>query len=124
MQSCLEKRGIEERNAEIVRSDYNITDPYSVTHKDALSDGDAQGKGTNHGGHTHSLPDCTKPNAMIDYSNFDTTNGGGAYDIDGRNDIGGRNKNVAYNLYNATRPYGANLINTELNVNQGQYQMR
>ena len=124
MQSCLEKRGIEERNAEIVRSDYNITDPYSATHKDALSDGDAQGKGTNHGGHTHSLPDCTKPNAMIDYSNFDTTNGGGAYDIDGRNDIGGRNKNVAYNLYNATRPYGANLINTELNVNQGQYQMR
>lgn len=124
MQSCLEKRGIEERNAEIVRSDYNIEDQYSATHKDALSNGDAQGKGTNHGGHTHSLPDCTKPNAMIDYSNFDTTNGGGAYDIDGRNDIGGRNKNVAFNLYNATRPYGANLINTELNVNQGQYQMR
>ena len=124
MQSCLEKRGIEERNAEIVRSDYNIEDQYSATHKDALSNGDAQGKGTNHGGHTHSLPDCTKPNTMIDYSNFDTTNGGGAYDIDGRNDIGGRNKNVAFNLYNATQPYGANLINTELNVKQGQYQMR
>ena len=123
MQSCLEKRGIEERNAEIVRSDYNIEDQYSATHKDALSNGDAQGKGTNHGGHTHSLPDCTK-GPMIDYSNFDTTHGGGAYDIDGRNDIGGRNKNVAFNLYNATRPYGANLINTELNLKQGQYQMR
>lgn len=124
MQSCLEKRGIEERNAEIVRSDYNIEDQYSATHKDAVSDGDAQGKGTNHGGHAHFLPDCNKPNSMIDYSNFDTTNGGGAYDIEGRNDIGGRKKNVAFNLYSAENQYGANLVNTELNVNQGQYQMR
>lgn len=48
MQSCLEKRGIEERNNEIVRSDYNIEDQYGSTHKNAISDGDVKGKGTGH----------------------------------------------------------------------------
>ena len=43
MQSCLEKRGMEERHTEINRSDYNINDQYSATHPDALSDGDIQG---------------------------------------------------------------------------------
>lgn len=124
MQSCLEKRGIEERNAEIVRSDYNIEDQYSATHKDAISNGDVQGKGTNHGGHSHFLPDCNKPSSMIDYSNFDTTTGGGLYDIEGRNDIGGRKKNVTINMYNAENPYGANLINTEENLRLGQFQMK
>jgi hypothetical protein len=123
MQSCLEKRGIEERNTEIVRSDYNIEDQYSSTHKDALSDGDAQGKGTGHGGHTHYLPDCDKPTTTIDYSNFDTFNGGGLYDIEGRNDIGGRTKAMASSLYNQDYEYGANLVDTSLNVNEGQYQM-
>jgi hypothetical protein len=124
MQSCLEKRGIEERNAEIVRSDYNITDPYSPSHKDAVSDGDVQGKGTKHGGHSHFLPDCNKPTSMIDYSNFDTTKGGGLYDIEGRNDVGGRKKNITINLYNAENPYGANSINTEENLKLGQFQMK
>jgi hypothetical protein len=122
MQSCLEKRGIEERNEEIVRSDYNINDQYSSTHKDAISDGDAQGKGTKHGGHTHYLPDCNKPTTTIDYSNFDTTNGGGIYDIEGRNDIGGRKRAMTYSLYNQDYEYSANLINTEKNIHQGQYQ--
>ena len=68
MQSCLEKRAIDERNTEIVRSDYNSSDQYSATHKDAISDGDAQGKGTNSGGHGFTLPDHTKSKKMIDYS--------------------------------------------------------
>lgn len=123
MQSCLEKRGIDERHVEIVRSDYNIDNQYSSTHKDALSDGDAQGKGTGHGGHTHYLPDCTKPTTTIDYSNFDTTNGGGLYDIEGRNDVGGRKKAIASSLYNNENQYSANLINTEINVNDGQFQI-
>lgn len=37
-QTCLEKRGMEERHNEIVRSDYNIEDEYSAKHKDAISD--------------------------------------------------------------------------------------
>lgn len=124
MQSCLEKRGIEERHNEIVRSDYNIEDQYSSAHKDAISDGDALGKGTNHGGHTHFLPDCSKPTTMIDYSNFDTVNGGGLYDIEGRNDIGGRKRAMGYSLYNQENQYSANLVNTEENLRQGQYQMK
>ena len=72
-QTCLEKRGMEERHEEITRSDYNIENQYGATHKDALSDGDAQGKGSGSGGHTHYLPDCNKPTGTIDYSNFDTS---------------------------------------------------
>ena len=113
MQSCLEKRGIEERNREIVRSDYNIEDQYSSTHKNAISDGDPQGKGTGHGGHTHFLPDCNKPTTTIDYSNFDTTSGGGQYDIEGRNGIGGRKYLETISMYNKENFYSANLINTE-----------
>lgn len=123
MQSCLEKRAIDERNTEIVRSDYNTSDQYSATHKDAISDGDAQGKGTQHGGHTAWLPDCSKPLNMIDYSNFDTFNGGGYYDIEGRNDIGGRKRAMVNQLYNSDNQYSANLINTEENRNAGQYVM-
>ena len=101
MQTCLEKKGIEARN------------------EDALATGDPLGKGTGHGGHTHSVPDCTKPSA-IDYSNFDTENGGGLYDIEGRNGVGGRIflKNIS--VYNETFEYGPNLVDTSLNVADGQ----
>lgn len=124
MQSCLEKRGIEERNDEIVRSDYNINDQYDATHSDALSNGDPQGKGSGHGGHTHWLPNCNLPTTMIDYSNFDTSPEsqiGGLYDIEGRNDIGGREKAMASSLYNYIDQYSANLVNTEMNQQQGQF---
>ena len=120
-QTCLETRGITERNNETVRSDYNINDQYSATHPDALSDGDPQGKGTGHGGHSAYLPDCTKPNNSIDYSNFDTFNGGGQYDIEGRNGIGGRKRALASELYNSENEYSANLISTAENIAQGQY---
>ena len=122
MQSCLEKRGIEERSVEIVRSDYNIENQYGPSHPDALSNGDVNGKGTGHGGHTHYLPDCNKPTSTIDYSNFDTINGGGLYDIEGRNDVGGRKKAINSSLYNHEKQYSANLVNTEINLRQGQYQ--
>lgn len=120
-QTCLEKRGMDERNQEIVRSDYNQENPYGPTHPDAISDGDPQGKGTGHGGHNAWLPDCTKPTNMIDYSNFDTFNGGGSYDIYGRNDVGGRERSLARSMYNHEQPYGADLVNTSENIAQGQY---
>lgn len=123
MQSCLEKRGMEERHTEIVRSDYNIEDQYSSTHSDAISNGDPQGKGTGHGGHTHFLPDCNKPSSMIDYSNFDTKQGGGQYDIEGRNGIGGRNWSMAVSMYNHETPYSAALVETDQNVADHQYQI-
>ena len=120
-QTCLEKRGMEERHQEITRSDYNIEDQYGPTHKDAISDGDAQGKGTGHGGHTHFLPDCTKPTSMINYSNFDSENGGGYYDIEGRNGISGRKRAMATSLYNKDIEYGPKLVDTSANVADGQY---
>ena len=120
-QTCLEKRGYEERHNEIVRSDYNIENQYGPTHQNATSDGDAKGKGTQHGGHTHFLPDCTKPTGMIDYSNFDTENGGGCYDIKGMNGISGRERALAISMYNKEAQYGANLVDTSANVADGQY---
>ena len=120
-QTCLEKRGMEERHQEITRSDYNIEDQYGPTHKDAISDGDAQGKGTGHGGHTHFLPDCTKPTTTINYSNFDSENGGGYYDIEGRNGISGRKRALATSLYNKETEYGPKLVDTSKNVADGQY---
>jgi hypothetical protein len=119
MQTCLEVKGIEARNEALVRNDYNRVDEYSATHKDALSDGDPQGKGTGHGGHIHTVPDCTKPSA-IDYSAFDTERGGGLYDIEGYNGVGGRIflKNIS--VYNENYEYGANLVDTSANVADGQ----
>ena len=119
--TCLEKRGRDERNQEITRSDYNQENPYGPTHSDAISNGDPQGKGTGHGGHSAWLPDCTKPTNMIDYSNFDTAHGGGYYDIYGRNDIGGRERSLARSMYNQEFQYGANLVNTSENIADGQY---
>ena len=75
-------------------------------------------------GHSHWLPSCDKPTTTIDYSNFDTLNGGGLYDIEGRNDIGGRKKAMVSSLYNPEYQYGSNLVNTEENLRQGQYQVR
>ena len=118
-QTCLEKKGIERRNDLIVRNDYNKNDEYSEIHKDAISDGDPLGKGTGHGGHTHSTPDCNKPSS-IDYSNFDTANGGGSYDINGRNGVGGRNFLMNISVYNESHQYGADLIDTSINVADGQ----
>ena len=131
MQTCLEKKAIEKRAEELVRSDYNIHDQYGVTHKDALSTGDPQGKGTGHGGHGHSIPDCTKPSIGIDYSQFDTTAGGGQYDIEGmKSGIegastvgGGRDFLRNISIYNSENEYGASIIDTSANVADGQIQL-
>ena len=119
-QTCLEKKGIEARHETLIRNDYNSSEEYSAQHKDAISDGDPLGKGTGHGGHGHWLPDCSKGQTMIDYSNFDTENGGGLYDIEGRNGKGGRNwlKNIS--LYNENDQYGPNSVDTTANQLDGQ----
>lgn len=125
-QTCLEKRGIVERHEEIVRNDYTIDDQYGPTHKNAISDGDVKGKGKGDGGHTHWLPDCTKDKSIIDYKNFSTDPTdqiGGLYDIKGRNGIGGRDYAMAVSLYNYEDQYGAKLVDTTLNQNEGQYVM-
>lgn len=125
-QSCLEVKGIERRQEELVRNDYTREEEYNATHPDAISDGDPQGKGSGYGGHTHYVPDCTKPESLIDYSNFDThsTNIGGSYDINGRNGVGGRNFLKAISVYNEEHQYGLNSVDTTMNVQDGQIVVR
>ena len=55
------------------------------------------------------------------YSNFDTTNGGGCYDIKGRNGIGGRDRAMSISIYNQENQYGPTSVNTEKNIEDGQY---
>ena len=119
MQTCLEVKGIESRTNLITRNDYTRNEEYSAMHPDALATGDPQGKGTGHGGHLHSIPDCTAP-STISYSNFDTENAGGLYDIEGRNGVGGRNflKNIS--MFNEATPYTLNYVDTTANVADGQ----
>lgn len=123
-QSYLEIKGIEERHNEIVRSEYGVNDAYSETHENAISDGDVKGKGTNNGGHQHYIPDYTKPSTLINYSNFDTTKGGGKYDIEGRNGFGGRDRLVQINIYSKDNSYGPNSVDTTNNINEGQYVLK
>jgi hypothetical protein len=123
-QTNLEKKAIERRQVELVRSDYNKTEEYDKSHEDAKSDASRVdkplGKGTAHEGHTHYRPDYSKSQTLIDYSNFDTFNGGGSYDIHGRNEIGGRNRLVSYNIYGPNNSYLDEPIDMSLNIAEGQ----
>lgn len=124
-QSNLEIKGIEERNNEIIRNDFDNDDEYSSTHEDALSHPESEdkpwGKGTNHGGHTHYIPDASKSKTQMNYSNFDTRNGGGSYDIYGYNNISGRNRLTTINLYSQDNAYGVDSVDTSKNQEDGQY---
>lgn len=118
-QTCLENNGIEERSIEIVKNEYNENNEYGLGHENAIANGDKKGKGNGSNGHTHYLPDCSKPKTMMDYSNFDTySEAGSSFDINGRNDIGGRKKNIMMSKYNKENQYGAHLINTSNNKGQ------
>ena len=46
VQTPLEIKGFEKREDLIVRNDYTKNEEYNETHRDAISDGDPQGKGT------------------------------------------------------------------------------
>lgn len=120
MKSCLEKRSMEERHREQVRSDYNSENQYSVTHPDALSNGDTQGKGTGSGGHGFWLPDCNGTINIIKYSNFDTDISSGAGN---KTDNDMRNTALARSMYNQENVYSAKLVDTSENVREGQYQV-
>lgn len=131
MQTCLEKIGVDRRPIDRARNDYYSGDEYSKDHKDALSDGDSRGMGTGHPGHGHYTPDCTKAimtdngvvSSPIDYSNFDTNNGGNSYDINGREGIpnSGRNALLNINNYNRDIAYGKGYVTINVRQDEGQY---
>jgi hypothetical protein len=126
-QSNLEKIGLERRNEhELIRNDIKKNKPYGVDHELAQwHEGDENhplGKGTNSGGHQHSLPqeynELTRNQIK---PQIDTENGGGSYDINGRAGVdGGRRWLQTINLYNKENQYGINSIDTEANIEDGQ----
>lgn len=124
-QSYLESQAIEARQTHLIRSDYNKQDVYSDSHEDAISNPDdankALGKGTNSGGHQHYVPDSTRSSSTYNYNNIDTNNGGGGYDIHGRNEVGGRNRLLNINIYNKNNSYGPDSVDTSANIDEGQY---
>lgn len=131
MQTALEKNAIDIRNGVPVRGDistsnvlnntYTKSNEYSALNKDALADGDTKGRGTGHGGHTHTVPNFTKPKTMFDYSNIDTSlKAGNSYDINGRNGVGGREFLRTINIYSSENEYSADIIDTSKNVSDGQ----
>lgn len=119
-QSRLESEAIDKRHELEVISDYQKdTNEYSEQHQDALSNGDPQGKGTGVS-MGYSIPGQTT-NKGINYTNIATNSGGGLYDIEGRNGIGGRRYLEAINMYNAENSYGVDSVDTSMNVAEGQF---
>lgn len=120
MQTCLESVSMDARHTQEVRSDYQRDNQYSATHPDAMATGDAQGKGTGAGGHTHWLPNCTGSLGTFNYSNFDT-----AYSSHAGNDVDNATREVAMvrSLYTPNKAYSARLVDTSANVREGQYRV-
>ena len=119
MQTCLEKVSMDSRHTQEVRSDYNRNNQYDVNHPDAKATGDKLGKGVG-GGHTHWLPNCNGTIGVINYSNFITDPSAGAgNDVDNET----RETAMARSLYNYENQYSARLIDTSLNVREGQYRV-
>jgi len=83
------------------RFNYDVNE-YSAVNEDAISDGNIHGKGTQSGGHTHISPNESSSLNEIIYRNFDTTHGGGGYDVAARkrqtdwNYYNGKNESMEY----------------------------
>jgi hypothetical protein len=119
-QSKLESEAIDKRHELEVISDYQKgTNEYNESHKDALSNGDPRGKGTGIA-MGYSIPGQSTSKG-INYSNVNTTDGGGQYDIEGRNGVGGRVYLENINLYNHENSYGVDSVDTSKNRAEGQF---
>lgn len=127
-QSELERIGIDRRdNHELVRNDYRKNNKYDEEHKYAQSRPDStdhpeRGKGTNESDFTPFRPH--EKTGIV--NQIDTTNGGGAYDVYGRNGSGvqvgysGRNYLKTINLYNENNAYGKDSVEIDTMID-GQF---
>jgi len=115
-QTYLEQEGIDLRHEQAARSDYSQQNEYNEQHPDALSTGDAQGKGTgDYGGHGWIVPDMTKPKGEMS-GMFNTEAGGNNCDERSRGVM------TARSLYGPDRQYGIDIVpNTAKNRLEGQY---
>lgn len=128
IQSRLEQDAISARKELTLKNDFKKgAEEYSAQNEKAITHDDEKhphGKGTNHGGHTHMVPDAKKSKTAIDYSQIDTANGGGSFDKFGRNNVGGRNRMQMINIYGPDRQYGIDSIDTGKNIEEGQFVVR
>ena len=126
-QQRLETNAIEKRQELVIKNKYkrgegesDTIHQYNEQHPDALSNGDPLGKGTGKSMTAAPNPGVMKTRA-ISYTNIDTHNGGGSYDIDGREPVGGgRNWSMTRNLYNMDGEYGPESVDMTENIRQGQ----
>ena len=127
-QTNLEKIGFQRRNEhELIRNDIKKNKPYNDQHDSALwHEGDEEhplGKGTGHQGHQHTLPqEYNEMSRNKIRPHIETDNGGCSYDIHGRPSVGGGRKWLeTINIFDKNNQYGVNSVNTEANIEDGQY---
>ena len=86
---------------------------YNDESEDAMSrEGKALGKGTGKA-LGRAIANHSAPKSQINYSNVDSKNGGGDYDINGRNGVGGRKRTILMNEYNSANEYGDDSVEVD-----------
>ena len=121
MRSCLEIVSMDESHEELLKNEYNPDNEYTRSHPNALNidnGDDKRGKGTGSSGHSHWLPDCTGQLGIINYSNFDTDV---SFHAGNRADNDARQTALSRSMYNKDNEYSASLVDTSMNVAEGQY---
>lgn len=120
-QSCLEIRSMDARHTQIVRSDYQITNPYINLTANLNTVKDLSMKGNMRGHGLPWLPDCHATINDFTRFNFDTdpaSNFGNLADQDARL----RMLSTGHSLYSPDRPYVT--PDTSANIREGQYYVR
>ena len=131
-QSRLEQEGLELRKETLLNLNYTEGEDteYSANHKDALSTGDPNGKGSGQAMGYTTVSEARKKTRKdgIRYSNVVTRENdshtiGGDYDINGYGALrgkSGRKANELRNYYSPENEYGLNSVDTTQNVLDGQ----
>lgn len=121
--SGIETSASEARQKQLQKNlEYNKENSYSSSHNKAKSiNGQALGKGVANSDHQVYVPKIENKDDFknrYEYNSLNTEQGGGDYDINGRNNNGGRERLLGINLYGKNHEYG----NIDINVDiEGQY---
>jgi hypothetical protein len=61
----------------------------------------------------YAIKNNSAPKTQINYDTLDTKNGGGDYDINGRQGVGGRKRLMGMNEYNRDNQYSDDLVTVD-----------